>query len=243
MSDVHVIDMVAASAPSPPPPALPGRFLLLIVDPHEAAAGLAEEVGAVGVETLVCADPAEALLQVGIAQPDAVLLAPDISPLDTIAVVRALTRRSSIPVLVGLGDSDGRSAAEALTAGALAQVTRIMEGLQVDTARMRRNLDVTHGLVTAEAVSAALAPKLGREAAHGLVEAACRRAIEQDKPLREVLADGAEELPIGPAAGTCFRIGGEVRHDQYSSAAGRELLAFGEASWSNRESEALFIDG
>lgn len=124
MSDVHVIDMVAESAPSPPPPALPGRFLLLIVDPHEAAAGLAEEVGAVGVETLVCADPAEALLQVGIAQPDAVLLAPDITPLDTIAVVRALTRRSSIPVLVGVGDGDGRSAAEALTAGALACVAR-----------------------------------------------------------------------------------------------------------------------
>lgn len=124
MSEVPVIDMVAASAPSPPPPALPGRFLLLIVDPHEDAACLAEEVGAVGVETLVCADPAEALLQVGIAQPDAVLLAPDIAPLDTIAVVRALTRRSSVPVLVGVGDGDGRSAVEALAAGALACVAR-----------------------------------------------------------------------------------------------------------------------
>ena len=79
-----------------------------------------------------------------------------------------------------------------LTAGALEQTARMMEGLQIDTARMRHNLDATHGLIMAEAVSAALAPKLGREAAHGLIEAACRRAVEQDKPLRDVLAKDAK---------------------------------------------------
>ena len=57
---------------------------------------------------------------------------------------------------------------------------------------MRRNLDATHGLILAEAVSAALAPKLGREAAHELIEAACRRAVEQSKPLRDVLAQEAK---------------------------------------------------
>jgi 3-carboxy-cis,cis-muconate cycloisomerase len=79
-----------------------------------------------------------------------------------------------------------------LTAGALDQTARIMEGLQVDTARMRHNLDATHGLIMAEAVSAALAPKLGRDAAHGLIEDACRRAVQQKKPLREVLGKDAK---------------------------------------------------
>ena len=78
-----------------------------------------------------------------------------------------------------------------LSAGALAQLTHVIEGLQLDTARMRRNLDATHGLNQAEAVSAALAPKLGRAAAHALIEEACHRAIEQAKTLREVLANDA----------------------------------------------------
>ena len=79
-----------------------------------------------------------------------------------------------------------------LTAGALEQTARMMEALQIDTARMRHNLDATHGLIMAEAVSAALAPKLGREAAHGLIESACRRAVEQDSSLRDMLAKDAK---------------------------------------------------
>ncbi len=78
-----------------------------------------------------------------------------------------------------------------LSAGALAQVSRMMEGLEIDTARMRHNLDGTHGLILAEAVAAALAPRLGREAAYGLIEEACRGAVEQNKPLRDVLAKDA----------------------------------------------------
>ena len=79
-----------------------------------------------------------------------------------------------------------------LTAGALGQLTRMIEGLEIDTARMRHNLDAAHGLILAEAVSAALAPKLGREAAHALIEEACRRAVKRDKPLRDVLAKDAK---------------------------------------------------
>ena len=79
-----------------------------------------------------------------------------------------------------------------LSAGALGQLTQMIEGLEIDAARMRHNLDATHGLILAEAVSAALAPKLGREAAHELIEEACRRAVEQDKPLRDVLAYDAK---------------------------------------------------
>ena len=74
-----------------------------------------------------------------------------------------------------------------LAAGALGHMTQVMEGLEIDAGRMRRNLDATRGLIMAEAVSLALAAKLGRQAAHELVEAACRRAVEQGKSLREVL--------------------------------------------------------
>ena len=75
-----------------------------------------------------------------------------------------------------------------LCAGALGHLTQAIEGLEVDTRRMRRNLDITDGLILAEAVAAALAPKLGRDTAHALIEAASQRAIKQKKPLRDVLA-------------------------------------------------------
>src|SRR5207253_3740771 len=57
-----------------------------------------------------------------------------------------------------------------LAAGALAQTAAIIEGLEVDADRMRVNLDLTHGLVLAEAASMALAPSIGRSAAHELIE-------------------------------------------------------------------------
>ncbi len=74
-----------------------------------------------------------------------------------------------------------------LAAGALGHMTQVMEGLEIDAGRMLENLDATRGLIMSEAVSSALAAKLGRQAAHELVEAACRRAVEQGKSLREVL--------------------------------------------------------
>ena len=79
-----------------------------------------------------------------------------------------------------------------LSAGALEQTARMMEGLQVDAGRMRHNLEATHGLIMAEAVSAALAPKLGRAAAHALIEGACRRAVEKKESLRDTLMRDTE---------------------------------------------------
>jgi 3-carboxy-cis,cis-muconate cycloisomerase len=75
----------------------------------------------------------------------------------------------------------------ALTAGALHHARALLEGLSVDPTRMRRNLDVTQGMITAEAVMMALAPALGREAAHHLVAAACHEALETGADLLEVL--------------------------------------------------------
>jgi 3-carboxy-cis,cis-muconate cycloisomerase len=74
-----------------------------------------------------------------------------------------------------------------VTSGALAATVDIAEGLEVDAARMRVNLDATQGLIMAEAVTMALAEKIGRSEAHHLVEAASKTAVAEKKGLRDVL--------------------------------------------------------
>jgi 3-carboxy-cis,cis-muconate cycloisomerase len=75
-----------------------------------------------------------------------------------------------------------------VTSGALAAIVDIAEGLEVDAARMRVNLDATNGLIMAESVTMKLAEKIGKSDAHHLVEAASKRAIAEKKDLRDVLA-------------------------------------------------------
>jgi 3-carboxy-cis,cis-muconate cycloisomerase len=75
-----------------------------------------------------------------------------------------------------------------LTAGALHQMATIVPHLEVDVARMRQNLDATHGLIFAEAVAMAMAEHIGKPAAHELLEAASRRTRESGKHLRKVLS-------------------------------------------------------
>jgi 3-carboxy-cis,cis-muconate cycloisomerase len=73
------------------------------------------------------------------------------------------------------------------TAGAVSQALFMLTGLEVDTQRMRQNLDSTGGLIVAEAVMMGLAPALGRNEAHDVVYAACRVALEQKRTLADVL--------------------------------------------------------
>lgn len=73
------------------------------------------------------------------------------------------------------------------TAGALHQARFMLEGLIVEPEAMRRNLDITGGLIVAEAVMMALAPHTGRGEAHDLVYVACRSALEQGTPLIDQL--------------------------------------------------------
>lgn len=75
-----------------------------------------------------------------------------------------------------------------VASGALAAIVDIAEGLDVDAARMRSNLDATHGLIMAEAVTFALAERIGKSDAHHLIEAASKRAVAEKKHLREVLS-------------------------------------------------------
>jgi 3-carboxy-cis,cis-muconate cycloisomerase len=76
-----------------------------------------------------------------------------------------------------------------LAAGALRQTVETMEGMEVDPARMRANLEATRGRILAEAASMALAARVGRSQAHEIVERASRRAAESGRQLREVLAE------------------------------------------------------
>jgi len=83
----------------------------------------------------------------------------------------------------------------ALTAGALAQGRFVLEGLQVDPARMRRNLDATGGLVVSEAVMMGLGPALGRQRAHDLVYDICREVLRSGRPFLDLLAENPEIAP------------------------------------------------
>ena len=79
-----------------------------------------------------------------------------------------------------------------LLAGALQHSRQVLEGLEVDVAAMRRNIDMTHGLVMSEAVMMGLGPYLGRAAAHDLVYDLCRAALQQQRPLLDLLCESAE---------------------------------------------------
>ncbi len=75
-----------------------------------------------------------------------------------------------------------------LTGGALHQAKFMLAGLIVDEARMRKNLDMTHGLIVAEAVMMGLAPHMGRNEAHDVVYDACRAVAEKGGSLADALA-------------------------------------------------------
>ena len=88
-----------------------------------------------------------------------------------------------------------------LMAGALKQSRQVLEGLEVDAAAMRRNIDMTGGLVMSEAVMMGLGRTIGREYAHDLVYDICRQAQAQRRPLLDLLAEHPEISPHLDRAG------------------------------------------
>ena len=74
-----------------------------------------------------------------------------------------------------------------LAAGSLNQAKFMLSGLIVDEKAMARNLDMTKGLIVAEAVMMGLAPYIGRQDAHDVVYDACRVVNEQGGRLADVL--------------------------------------------------------
>lgn len=81
------------------------------------------------------------------------------------------------------------SGALAATGGAAAALAGALERLEVDTARMRANLDVTAGAIASERLAALLSERLGRTRARALVRAASIAAQESGRPLAGVAAE------------------------------------------------------
>jgi 3-carboxy-cis,cis-muconate cycloisomerase len=110
----------------------------------------------------------------------------------------ARTVHGLVPVMLGAMAQDHERAtgpwqAEALvlpqafvlTHGAVLHARAIAEGMVVDPARMRANLDLTQGMLVAEAVMMGLAPKLGRGEAHHVVKRACDAVLSEGISLRD----------------------------------------------------------
>ena len=113
----------------------------------------------------------------------------------------ARTVHALVPVMLGAMAADHERAtgpwqaellalpqAFVLTHGALQHAGAIAEGMVIDAPRMRRNLDLTGGLIVAEAVMMGLAPHIGRGEAHHVVKHACDAALAETIPLADALA-------------------------------------------------------
>jgi 3-carboxy-cis,cis-muconate cycloisomerase len=83
-----------------------------------------------------------------------------------------------------------------LAAGSIEAMHEVITGLDVDSARMRANLENARGQNLAEAVQMALARTLGRDVAHKKVSAAAKRAAAERVHLKEALAEDPEVREI-----------------------------------------------
>jgi 3-carboxy-cis,cis-muconate cycloisomerase len=76
--------------------------------------------------------------------------------------------------------------------GSLKHTRFILENLWVGEAQMRKNLDLSGGLIMSESVMMGLAPKVGKSKAHHLVYNAASIAFENKQTLKEALLADAE---------------------------------------------------
>jgi 3-carboxy-cis,cis-muconate cycloisomerase len=79
-----------------------------------------------------------------------------------------------------------------IASGAFERTAELANGLEVDKARMRANLNLSNGAVMAEAVQFALGQKLGRMEAHELLAKASKQSATQNRHLKEVLREMPE---------------------------------------------------
>ncbi|WP_051237419.1 lyase family protein [Ottowia thiooxydans] len=84
--------------------------------------------------------------------------------------------------------------------GATSAVRDALSGLQVDTARMTRNIDNLQGLVHSEALTQALAAAVGKKPARARIQALGPLALSSETPLLQLLLTDTcvQALPEGP---------------------------------------------
>ncbi len=87
----------------------------------------------------------------------------------------------------------------ALTGGAAAHMREVVEGLEVNTERMRANLDAAGGQPMAESVMFALAEQVGRAEAKRVVGEAAAQAADGGLSLRDELVAGEAGDRLGEA--------------------------------------------
>ena len=75
------------------------------------------------------------------------------------------------------------------TGDMLARLVEVLNGLQLDPARMRKNLDLGGGLIMAEAVMLDLGAAIGRQHAHDVVYDAAQAAFVEGRAFGTVLAE------------------------------------------------------
>jgi 3-carboxy-cis,cis-muconate cycloisomerase len=87
------------------------------------------------------------------------------------------------------------------TAGAVERVRCAVDGLEIHPDRMRANLEMGGGLLMAEALSMALAQRLGKDEAHQIVQGVSRRVASDGADLRRAaLEDSRVRAVLGPEA-------------------------------------------
>jgi 3-carboxy-cis,cis-muconate cycloisomerase len=84
----------------------------------------------------------------------------------------------------------GRAIVQAceLTGDMLQRMIALFDGLQVFPQRMRENLDLSGGLIMAEALMLELGKQIGRQRAHDAVYEAAQASVTEGRPFREMLA-------------------------------------------------------
>lgn len=75
---------------------------------------------------------------------------------------------------------------------AAVSMAEVAEGLTVDPARMRANIENTKGVIFAERAMILLGSSLGRDVAHRLLEEATRKTVAENRSLSQVLAEMPE---------------------------------------------------
>jgi 3-carboxy-cis,cis-muconate cycloisomerase len=132
------------------------------------------------------------------------------NPVQTTAILAAATRAPGlVATLLSAGVHEHERAAGnwhaewdtlrelvALVGTAALHLQELLTGLDVNSDRMRQNLDMTQGLILSERVVFALAPTIGKAKAKSLIEQACKQAIAEKRHLKDVLSGLAEARDI-----------------------------------------------
>ncbi len=123
------------------------------------------------------------------------------NPVDaTLARSAAKYAMNTVPVIMGTMDAEHERAAgswqaewQAIpalfcsVAAAVSRVKNALNNLDINTERMRANLDIDRGLLMTESITMALASYVGRPEAQRLVKAASERVASQKITLRQAL--------------------------------------------------------